>query len=115
MLKIKKILDKKTQIYFENFSIKNVDVLDQLFAPSIVLKDWTVFIKGKNKVLKFNKSLFKKFKKVNVKILEKFYDLKKRIVVCHIIVQLNKKKINVVDVIYFDKKYKIKKIGAFLG
>ncbi len=92
MLKTKKILDKKTQIYFKSFSLKRVDVLDQLFASSIVLKDWTVDIKGKKKVLKFNKGLFKKFKKVNVKILEKFYDFKKRIVVCNIIVQLNKKK-----------------------
>ena len=115
MLKTKKILDKKLQTYFKNFSLKRVDILNDLFSSKISLQDWTINLKGKKKVLNFNKKLFKKFKKINVKILQKFYDLKNKIVVCNISITLNKKKINVIDIIYFDKKYKINKIRAYLG
>ena len=107
--------EKLVNNYFEAFSNKDLTELKFIFAENIQLIDWTTKLKGKKKVLLFNKKLFNKFKKIKVKVIDKFYNNKKNSIACKIEVNLNKKKLNVVDIIYFNSKYKINKIIAYLG
>lgn len=85
-----------------------------MFSNNIELIDWTVKIRSKNKVLKFNKKIFKSFKKISVKIEEIFYNKKNKSASCKILIKLNSKSIKVIDLLYFDKNKKIKKILAYL-
>jgi len=106
-------LKKKANNYFEFLSSKNINKLKDMFDVNIILKDWIVKINGKNNVVKFNEKTFKKFKKIKVKVVEIFINSKKNSVACKIIIHLDKLKLNVVDIIYFNKKGSISKIEAY--
>ena len=99
--------------YFKDFSNKNYKGLEELFADNVLLIDWDNNIKGKKKVLNFNKILLSK-NKIKVRLEEIFYSATGSAASCKIIVSVGKKKLNVIDVIYFNKKMKIYKILAYL-
>tara|TARA_B100000963_G_C22553370_1_gene637852 strand:+ start:473 stop:808 length:336 start_codon:yes stop_codon:yes gene_type:complete len=102
--------------YFDLFSKKDIDKLSLLFSEDIYLQDWTSKVKSKKKVILFNKRMFKKFKSIKVNLQEIFYNSKNNSYSCKLKIVINKKKsINVVDLIYFNKKKQIKKIIAYLG
>ncbi|MDB3947381.1 hypothetical protein N9404_04740 [Candidatus Pelagibacter sp.] len=113
MKKNKKIFDVKIKKYFTYFSKKNLDELSKMFSNNVSLVDWNINVKGKKKVLDINKKIFKN-KKILVKHEESFYNFAKNVVSCKIKVIINNKKLNVIDLIYFDKNMKIKKIMAYL-
>ena len=100
--------------YFNYFQTKKIQNLDHLFASNIVLKDWDNFKVGKKKVLIFNSKIFRKFKKISVNLKNAIF-IDNYSIVCFITIRLNKKKLNVIDILEFNRKYKIKKIRAYLG
>jgi hypothetical protein len=109
-------LYKLAQEYFIAFSKKNIEKLESLLSRNIMLRDWSVRIKGKKKVVNFNKKLFAEYPKHNKKFLNYCLNIKKKIITCEVEIYLNKKiNIKVVDIIFFDANYKIKKIYAFKG
>lgn len=107
-------LRKKLIFYFSSFSKKDLKKLENIFSDDIMLVDWTTSLKNKNNVLKFNKELFKKFRKIKVTLSEIFFNLRNKSFACKIIISLDNKKIDVVDLIYFNSKLQIKKIIAYL-
>ena len=113
-MNIKKNLDNKVDNYFKYFSKKDIKNLSLLFSNDIQIIDWQSNIKLKKNAIDFNKKLFKKFKNINVKLIEKFFNYEKKSYACKISIKLNNKKINVIDLIYFNSKYQIKKIIAYL-
>ena len=64
-------------------------------------------------VIKLNKKTFNKYKKINVKIKEIFTNHKMRSVACKITIKLDKIKLNIIYLLYFDKNKKIIKIEAY--
>ena len=70
---------------------------------------------GRKKVLNFCRNLFEK-NEIKIKVI-KIYTLKNRYTTsCQIEIKLNKKiYLRVVDIIHFNKNYKIKKIEAYKG
>ena len=70
-------LKKKALDYFKLFSSKDLDGLINLFDQKILLKDWLVEKKGINNVLKLNKTTFKRFKKISVKVEDIYINNKK--------------------------------------
>ena len=66
------------------------------------------FLCKREKVLEINKNIFKN-KVIKVQLYEIYYNFKEMAASCKIQVKINKKKLNVVDIIYFDKDMKIKK------
>ena len=73
-------------------------------------------VNGKKNVINFNKEIFAKFPNIKIKMLNYFLNAKKKIISCEILVCLDKRStIKVVDIIFFDKNWKIKKIYAFKG
>jgi len=117
MKKNLKLREKKVNnllnMYFKAFASKDLIKLDKMFSENILLKDWTTNLKTKKKVLGFNKKIFNSFLKINIKIINKFYSKNFKSVACQLIVSLDKKKIHVTDIIYFNNMYKISKIFAF--
>jgi hypothetical protein len=111
-------LDKKLEIqllkYFKSFNKKDLKGLEKLFSNDIQIIDWDNNVKKKSNVLQFNKELFKKFKIIKVSILEKFFNQNNSSFACKISIKLDNKKINVVDLIYFNSKLKINRIIAYL-
>ncbi len=99
--------------YFKLFENKNIDELSKLFSHSVILKDWEIKIKGRKKLINFLTKVFdaNSFK---IKIINHFTNEIKKINACKIIITLKgKKKLQVIDIIHFDKNLKIKKIEAY--
>ena len=110
---IKELLKKKSVKYFDDFSKKSLKNLSETFSRNISLEDWENKFKGKKKVLKFNADIFKKFRKINIKIKNIAIDTKNKIVFCQIKIKLDKVNLEVIDVLKFDKKNLIDKISAY--
>jgi len=107
--KVNNIINK----YFLAFEKKKISVLQSLFEKQIILQDWNNYISGRSKVITFNKKIFSKFKNIKIRIKNIFFSKDSLTAACMIDVILNKSKIRVIDVIYFNKKLKIKKIQAY--
>lgn len=103
----------KANIYFRLFASKNINKLKDIFDQKIILKDWKAKINGKKNVINFNEKTFKNFDVIKVKVLETFVNSKKNSIACKIVINLDKLKLNVVDIIYFNKKGNISKIEAY--
>lgn len=69
-------LKKKVLNYFKLFSSKDLDGLINLFNQKILLKDWLIEKKGIKNVLKLNKTTFKKFKKISIKVEDIYINTK---------------------------------------
>ena len=110
---MKKKLINLTKNYFNFFRNKDLDNLEKILDANIILHDWENLIKGKKKVLNFNKKIFKKFKSINIKNINTFILEEKKITCNQITVKLDKETINVIDILYFNKKNRIKKIEAY--
>ncbi len=106
-------LIQKSKYYFRCFQKKDLENLSKIFAKNIYLEDWDNKIRGKSKNLSFLKKTFNK-NSFNIKVENFFLHRTKKIVSCQIIITLkDKKKIKVIDVITFDKTFKITKIEAY--
>lgn len=113
-MNLKKKLEFKLKYYFKYFSNKDLEKLEGIFSDDVQLIDWTATVKKKKNVLNFNKKIFQRFKKIRVRLVEKFFNDKNNSFACMISIKLDSKSINVVDVIYFNSKSQIKKIVAYL-
>lgn len=110
---MEKKINQLVKRYFLAFQKKKTSQLENLFEERVILNDWNNFIIGKKRVIIFNQKIFTKFKNIKIIIKNILYNKNTLIAACVIDVILDKKKIRVVDVIYFSKKMKIKKIEAY--
>ena len=106
-MSIKKII----KIYQDAFNNQDIDKLGSLFDDKVKLQDWDIKVTGKKKVLQANMNIFKSVKKIKCIPLETI--ISGKIAVCEVNILVNKKKINVVDIIKFNKKNRIISIKAF--
>jgi hypothetical protein len=106
-------LKNQVKKYFKLFSSKNLEGLKDILDEKILLIDWNVKLFGFKNVLNFNYKIFKKFKKINVNVEETFTNSNNRSIACKIVISLDRVKIRVIDIIYFNKKKKITKIEAY--
>lgn len=97
--------------YQKAFNEHDLEKLNELFDNKIRLKDWDIDVIGKKNVLKSNLKLFKSLK--NIKCVPLQTIIYKNTAICEINVLVNKKKINVVDIIKFNNNKKIISIKAF--
>ena len=105
--------------YFNEFSKKNIEALDQMFADNITLRDWNFHGKNKNEVLEINRKIFKNTNKIDVKPLNLWVvmdkDLKGSTVFSDLKIEDEKKNFSLVlDIITF-KGDKIISITAYKG
>ena len=105
---------KKTQIqkYFQ-FIIKNeFEDLEKLLHKRVKLLDGKIIIYGKKKVIDFTKKIFlkKKFRFYNKKIMQV---KNSNVVLCRFGLNINKKKLEIIDEFIFDKNNKILSITVY--
>ena len=106
-------LIQEAKDYFKFFQKKDLKNLSNIFANTVYLEDWKNKIRGKKKNLSFLKKIFIQ-NHFHIKIQNFFLHKTKKIISCEILITLNnKEKIKVIDVITFDKKFKITKIQAY--
>ena len=98
--------------YFEDFSIKDLEKLSDIFSEEITLQDWDILAKGKQNVLEANKSIFNSVDTISVNLNELYID--DNVATCMIeIVINNEETLKVIDIIKIDTDGKIKEISAY--
>ena len=100
--------------YFNIFSRKEIDKLEQLFANDIYLRDWEVEAIGISNVIKANQDIFDSAKTLEVEPINIYKDM--NTLICELIITIDSSEIElVVDIIEFDESGKIKSIKAYKG
>jgi steroid delta-isomerase len=98
--------------YFENFSNKRIDLLEQIFSQDVELTDWEISAKGIGQVVAANQKIFDSVETitVNVELLAETDNT----VFAQISVIINSSDIiKVIDMITFDQEGKISKVSAY--
>lgn len=108
-------LRDRTELYFNSFMNKDLNSLSKLFDEKITLFDPIVKeVIGKENVLNVNKNIFNNCSVIKYSKKELHIDSKKNIVTAEIEFYCDEQKINVVDIITYNSKFKIIKITAYL-
>ena len=98
--------------YFNYFSNKDIEKLKNLFSNNIRLKDWDIDAKGIDNVLDANKKIFDSVDTIVVSPINIYQD--NMVLLCEINILINNaEKLNVIDIIKFNKDKKIIEISAF--
>ncbi len=108
-------LKQLTEEYFYNFEKKDINKLEEMFDDNIILFDPIVKeVIGKNAVLDINKNIFSDCKEIRFTKKELFIDEGKLTIIGEVEFYCANTKINVVDIIRFNKDLKIVSIVAYL-
>ena len=110
-LDFQKDLKKITRNYLKYFERKDFESLKNIFAEKIKLKDWENNLKGKTKVLNFNRKIFSKVQKIVIK--KQKISVSKNTVFADLKLIIDNNKLNILDVIKFNNKKKIISINAY--
>lgn len=100
-----------TEMYFNAFKDKNLDILSKLYSDNVELIDWTGAWYGKHSVLEANKDLFKSDFNLSV---DSSLQLE-NVTYNHITIRFESEVIEVMDVIKFNSNFEIESIRAFKG
>lgn len=112
---MRELIHKLANNYFINFEKKNIHGLSEMFEDNISLFDPVVQnVVGKKNVLKVNKDMFDTHDEIKFTMKEIFVDASKMTAIGEVEFFLGKTKINVVDIIKFNKDMKIISITAYL-
>jgi len=107
----------KAKEYFEAFSNKDLEALEEMYHEDVSLRDWLTSADGRDKVLESNKRLFDACSSVEITLSKEYPSSDGS--ACEIDINVvhndgTEDKLLVVDVIDF-KEGKIKEIRAYLG
>jgi hypothetical protein len=109
--------DKKkvASLYFDAWNSHNTNNLKSFFSDDITLKDWEVQAEGIESVLNANQKIFDDVPTIKATPLLILSEDKNNFVIGVLNIDLPNETIEVVDVIEFDEKNKIKTIRAYRG
>ena len=98
--------------YFEIFSNKDIQGLENLFSDDVILQDWDILAKGKKQVLDANKNIFDSIDSISVTLNNLYLD--KLVAICLIeIIVNNEETLKVIDIIKFNDENKIIEVSAY--
>ena len=100
-----------TELYFNAFKSKNLDILGNLYSDNVELTDWSGAWYGKDSVLEANKELFKSDFELT---LNSSFQLN-NITYNEITIRFENEVIEVMDVIRFTNEFEIESIRAYKG
>ena len=105
-------MENLIKTYFERFSNKDLEGLENLFSDDVILQDWDILAKGKKEVIDANKNIFDSVNSISL-ILNNLY-LDGRVAICLIeIIVNNEEALKVIDIIKFNDEKKIIEISAY--
>ena len=97
--------------YFDYFSKKDIQNIKNIFSEDITLKYWEIEATGINDVVEANKKIFNSVESIIVTPKNIYQD--NFVLICEIdIIINNTEKLKVIDILKFNKNYKIKEISA---
>ena len=118
------ILEKSME-YFESFNKQNLDELREMFSENVTLRDWEISVSGIDDVLEANSKIFSSVDSISVTPIMVYEGVDKflmgpleveGVVIVEMEVLINEKEtLLVIDILEFDKDYKIKSIKAYKG
>ena len=98
--------------YFEIFSNKDIQGLENLFSDDVILQDWDILAKGKKQVLDANKNIFDSIDSISVTLNNLYLDELVAICLIEIIVN-NEETLKVIDIIKFNDENQIIEVSAY--
>jgi hypothetical protein len=98
--------------YFENFSNKRIDLLEQMFSQDVELTDWEISAKGINQVVAANQKIFNSVETITVDI-GVLAETDNTVFAQISVIVDSSVTIKVIDVITFDQEGKIFKVSAY--
>ena len=98
--------------YFEIFSNKDIQGLENLFSDDVFLQDWDILVEGKKQVLDANKNIFDSIDSISVTLNNLYLDELVAICLIEIIIN-NEGTLKVIDIIKFNDENKIIEISAY--
>ena len=98
--------------YFEIFSNKDIQGLENLFSDDVILQDWDILAKGKKQVLDANKNIFDSIDSISVTLNNLYLDELVEICLIEIIIN-NEWTLKVIDIIKFNDENKIIEVSAY--
>jgi hypothetical protein len=110
--------EKKNMIalrrYFNRFSNKDITSLSEMFSEDVALKDWEIESNGKSNVVDSNQKIFDSVETIKVSLVSIYKKENCEDYSCEILIDVNgSEKLNVIDLISFDKSGLIEKVKAF--
>ena len=106
-------LERRVLNYFEAFQDKRLDLLEEMFADEIKLKDWSGNLVGIKDVLEFNKQTFKKIETIKINPQKIYRDSSSVIVKLVIDINNGQEILFVMDIIKYNPIGKIISIEAY--
>ncbi len=101
----------KTEEYFQAFTSKDLETLSEIYSDNINLVDWVGTWVGSKNVLDANAELFKNDFELKVLDITQYEDRTFNT----ILIEIGGESLEVMDVIKFDKDFKIEYIRAYKG
>jgi hypothetical protein len=101
----------KTEEYFQAFTSKDLETLSEIYSDNINLIDWVGTWVGSKNVLDANVELFKNDFELKVLDITQYEDRTFNT----ILIEIGGESFEVMDVIKFDKDFKIEYIRAYKG
>lgn len=98
--------------YFENFSNKRIDLLEQMFSHDVELTDWEISAKGINQVVAANQKIFDSVETIMIDV-GLLAEIDNTVFAQIIVIVNNVISIKVIDIITFDQGGKISKVSAY--
>tara|TARA_X000000950_G_C13309646_1_gene416023 strand:- start:13 stop:450 length:438 start_codon:yes stop_codon:yes gene_type:complete len=98
--------------YFNIFSNKDLNGLEEAFSDEVILKDWDILAIGKKEVLAANKNIFDNVQTISVNINEIYIHNLTATCIIEVLIN-NEEKLSVVDIIKVDAEGKILEISAY--
>ena len=106
------LLGRLALMYIKAFAEKDVGSLDVLLSDNVILTDWEFQLVGKMNVMAFNEELFNKVGPIRIDI--KGICTGQNSVSVEIILDIDGKRLQVVDILEFDDENKIRYIRAYM-
>lgn len=100
--------------YLKKYAEKDIKAIDQMFADDIVLRDWKIYVVGKDNALRETKKNFDSVESISIEVLSTYENENAVAAELKIVVD-STEELFVVDVVTFDKNLKIAAIRAYLG
>ena len=105
-------MENLVKTYFEIFSNKDIQGLENLFSDDVILQDWDILAKGKKQVLDANKNIFDSIDSISVTLNNLYLDELVAICLIEIIIN-NEETLKVIDIIKFNDENKIIEVSAY--
>ena len=100
--------------YLKKYEEKDLGSIERMFSEDIVLRDWKIYVEGKQNALSETQKNFEAADSIKIEVLTTYEN--ENTVAAELKITVNTtEELYVVDVITLDERGKIKSIRAYLG